>query len=154
MSYTIKEIKQGIKLHLIETEKFKTNLMTVVLTLPLKRDTVTLNSVIPAVLKRGTEKLKSQEEISKTLGKSRSSIANTLRILNLDERVQEMIEMGQISEGHARSIASISSPDKQYKFALDIINFDMNVRDAENYAKDVKSGKKPKKTTKTNLFYN
>ena len=86
-----------------------------------------------------------QEEISKTLGKSRSSIANTLRILNLDERVQEMIEMGQISEGHARSIASISSPEKQYKFALDIINFDMNVRDAENYAKDVKNGKKAKK---------
>ena len=89
-----------------------------------------------------------QEEISKSLGKSRSSIANTLRILNLDERVQEMIEMGQISEGHARSIASISSPEKQYKFALDIINFDMNVRDAENYAKDVKSGKKPKKAPK------
>ncbi len=89
-----------------------------------------------------------QEEISKSLGKSRSSIANTLRILNLDERVQEMIEMGQISEGHARSIASISSPEKQYKFALDIINFDMNVRDAENYAKDVKSGKKPRKIAK------
>ena len=96
-----------------------------------------------------TDHKMTQDEISKTLGKSRSSIANTLRILNLDERVQEMIEMGQISEGHARSIASISSPEKQYKFAMDIINFDMNVRDAENYVKDVKSGKKPKKVTKT-----
>ena len=96
-----------------------------------------------------TDHKMTQDEISKTLGKSRSSIANTLRILNLDERVQEMIEMGQISEGHARSIASISSPEKQYKFAMDIINFDMNVRDAENYVKDVKSGKKPKRTTKT-----
>ena len=89
-----------------------------------------------------------QDEISKSLGKSRSTIANTLRILNLDSRVQEMIEMGQISEGHARSIASISSPEKQYKFALDIVNFDMNVRDAENYAKDVKKGKTPKKPAK------
>ncbi len=89
-----------------------------------------------------------QDEISKSLGKSRSAIANTLRILNLDSRVQEMIEMGQISEGHARSIASISSPEKQYKFALDIVNFDMNVRDAENYAKDVKKGKTPKKPSK------
>ncbi len=86
-----------------------------------------------------------QEEISKTLGKSRSAIANTLRILNLDSRVLEMIEMGQISEGHARSIASLDNKEKQYKFALDIVNFDMNVRDAENYAKEVKSGKKPKK---------
>lgn len=90
-----------------------------------------------------------QDEISKSLGKSRSSIANTLRILNLDSRVQEMIEMGQISEGHARSIASIDNPEKQYKFALDIVNFDLNVRDAESYAKDVKSGKTPKKGAKT-----
>ncbi len=80
-----------------------------------------------------------QEDISKTLGKSRSSIANTLRILNLDERVQEMIEMGKISEGHARTIASIENPAKQYKFALDIINLDMSVRDAETHAKEIKT---------------
>ncbi len=84
-----------------------------------------------------------QEDISKTLGKSRSSIANTLRVLNLDERVQKMIEAGKISEGHARSIASIDNPEKQYSFALDIVNFDLNVRDAENYAKSVKKKKAP-----------
>lgn len=67
MSYTIKEIKQGIKLHCIETKKFKTNLMTVVLTLPLNRERVTFNSVIPAVLKRGTKNLKTQEDIAKKL---------------------------------------------------------------------------------------
>ena len=67
MSYTIKEIKQGIKVHCIETKKFKTNLMTVVITLPLNRERVTFNSVIPAVLKRGTENLKTQEEIAKKL---------------------------------------------------------------------------------------
>lgn len=89
-----------------------------------------------------------QEEISKSLGKSRSSIANTLRILNLDERVQEMIEMGKISEGHARTIASISNPEKQYKFALDIVNLDMNVRQAEQAAKVVKTTKKPAKPSK------
>jgi len=94
-----------------------------------------------------------QEEISKTLGKSRSSIANTLRILNIDERVQEMIQMGKISEGHARTIASIDNPEKQYKFALDIINLDMNVREAEQHAKEVKSGKKAKITnTKKGKF--
>ena len=67
MSYTIKEIKQGIKVHCIETKKFKTNLMTAVITLPLNRERVTFNSVIPAVLKRGTENLKTQEEIAKKL---------------------------------------------------------------------------------------
>ena len=57
MSYVTKEIKQGIKLHLIDTKKFKTNLITVVMTLPLNRKHVTLNTVIPAVLKQGTKKL-------------------------------------------------------------------------------------------------
>lgn len=86
-----------------------------------------------------------QDDIAKTLGKSRSSIANTLRVLNLDERVQEMIENGQISEGHARTLASIESPAKQYKLALDIVSMDLNVRDAENYAKSKKEGKEFKK---------
>ena len=67
MSYTIKEIKPGIKLHLIDTKKFKTNLITVILTVPLSRKTVTLNTVIPAVLRSGTNNLKSQNEISKKL---------------------------------------------------------------------------------------
>ncbi len=67
MSYVNKEIKQGIKLHCIETNKFKTNLLAVFITIPLNRETVTFNTVVPAVLKRGTANLKSQEEISKRL---------------------------------------------------------------------------------------
>lgn len=67
MSYTSEEIKQGIKLHCIDTSKFKTNLMAVFITLPLNRERITFDTVIPAVLKRGTEKLKTQEEISKKL---------------------------------------------------------------------------------------
>ncbi len=67
MPYITKEIKQGIKLHLIDTKKFKTNLITVVITMPLSRESVTLNTLIPAVLKRGTNNLKTQEEISKKL---------------------------------------------------------------------------------------
>ncbi len=67
MSYSSKEIKQGVKLHCIDTDKFKTNLMAVIITIPLNRETVTFNTVIPAVLKRGTKNLTSQEEISKKL---------------------------------------------------------------------------------------
>lgn len=67
MSYTSEEIRQGIKLHCIDTNKFKTNLMAVFITLPLNRERITFDTVIPAVLKRGTKKLKTQEEISKKL---------------------------------------------------------------------------------------
>ena len=69
-----------------------------------------------------------QQELADRLGISRSYVANTLRILNLDERVQELVADGKISEGHARTLASIESPQKQYKLAMDIINLDLNVR--------------------------
>lgn len=67
MSYTRQEIKQGIKIHCIETNKFKTNLISVIITLPLTREKVTFDTIIPAVLKRGTKNLKTQEEIAKKL---------------------------------------------------------------------------------------
>ena len=97
-----------------------------------------------------------QEELSKTLGKSRSAIANTLRILNLDERVQDMVQEGKISEGHARTLASIDSPQKQYKLAMEIVNLDLSVRDAEELTKEEKkASKSPKKkeTSKLEIIY-
>ena len=98
-----------------------------------------------------------QEELAKTLGKSRSAIANTLRILNLDERVQEMVQEGKLTEGHARTLASIESPQKQYKLAMDIINLDLSVRDAEELTKEEKAATKknsPKKeTSKLEIIY-
>lgn len=98
-----------------------------------------------------------QEELSKTLGKSRSAIANTLRILNLDERVQEMVQEGKITEGHARTLASIESPQKQYKLAMEIVNLDLSVRDAEELTKEEKkSSKKPakkKESSKLEVIY-
>lgn len=101
-----------------------------------------------------------QEEISKTLGKSRSAIANTLRILNLDEKVQELVASGKITEGHARTLASIPNAQKQYKLAMDIINLDLNVREAEERSKIAKeeitkkpAGKKNKTQGKLNIIY-
>lgn len=92
-----------------------------------------------------------QEELSKTLGKSRSSIANTLRILNLDERVQDLVASGKISEGHARTLATIESPQKQYKLAMDIINLDLNVREAEERSKNERDPKPKKVVKKSNV---
>lgn len=94
-----------------------------------------------------------QEQLSKTLGKSRSAIANTVRILNLDNRVLDLVSEGKLSEGHARSLVAVESPQKQYKLALDIINLDLSVRDTEALVKEEKgekkSSSKTKKTAKT-----
>ena len=67
MNYTKKEIKKGIKLHILNTDKFKTNLVAIFLTTKLKKETVTANALISAVLRRGNHNLKTQEEISKQL---------------------------------------------------------------------------------------
>lgn len=61
------DIKNGIKLHKIQTDKFKTNLIAVMLTTKLERESVTKNALIPAILRRGTAKLNTQEEINKKL---------------------------------------------------------------------------------------
>ena len=67
MEYKQCEIKKGIKLHTIKTDKFKTNLIAVFLSKKLERENVTENALIPAILRRGSKILKTQEEISKTL---------------------------------------------------------------------------------------
>ena len=64
MSYKTEEIKKSVKLHCIGTEKFKTNSIAVFLSTPLDRKTVTYNAIISAVIRRGTNNLKSQEIIS------------------------------------------------------------------------------------------
>lgn len=61
------EIKQGVTLHVINTDKFKTDLTGIFLTLPISKENVTVNTLIPAILKRGSENLKTQQEINKTL---------------------------------------------------------------------------------------
>lgn len=61
------EIKKGINLHVIKTNKFKTNLLSVFLSTPLEKEKVTINSLIPAVLRRGTKNITSQEKISMEL---------------------------------------------------------------------------------------
>lgn len=67
MEYKQIELKKGIKLHTINTDKFKTNLITVFMTTKLKRENVTKNAVISAILRRGSKTMSSQEEISKQM---------------------------------------------------------------------------------------
>lgn len=64
MNYKKTEIKRGVNLHTINTNKFKTNLLAIFITTPLNRENVTKNAMIPMVLRSGSKNLKSQEEIS------------------------------------------------------------------------------------------
>ena len=72
-----------------------------------------------------------QMQVAEKLGKSRSSIANTVRILNLDERVINLALEGKLTEGHCKSLMSIDDPERQYKMAVYIIESGDSVREAE-----------------------
>lgn len=82
-----------------------------------------------------------QESVAKIVGKSRSAVANTVRLLNLDSRVQEMINENRISEAHGRAILPITSGDKQFEMALLIEKRGMTVRDIELLMRRRKKGK-------------
>ena len=71
----------------------------------------------------------SQEKLAKKLGKGRSTIANQIRILNLDPRVLELAKEGKLSEGHCKVLLSITDPEKQYRNAVQMIERNGTVRD-------------------------
>jgi len=72
-----------------------------------------------------------QEEIAKILGKSRSGIANSIRILNLSPKVLDLAKEGKLTEGHCRQLLMETDPDKQYYLAMRIINNNQSVRQIE-----------------------
>lgn len=79
-----------------------------------------------------------QQQVSEILGKSRSSIANAVRILNLDERVLELVKEGKLTEGHCRALLSIDDSEKQYAMALRMLETGASVRQAEKNVKEKK----------------
>lgn len=79
-----------------------------------------------------------QKELADSIGISRSNIANSVRILNLDPRVLELAQDGKLSEGHCRNLVVIEDPEKQYKAALSIIEKGESVRDIERKVKNKK----------------
>jgi len=84
-----------------------------------------------------------QQKVADILGKSRSGIANTVRILNLDERVLNLALEGKLTEGHCKSLMAVEDPEKQYQMALYIIESGDSVRDAERKMRSIK--KSPRK---------
>ena len=76
------------------------------------------------------------------MGKSRSAIANTVRILNLDQRVLDLAKEGKLTEGHCRALLAVTDPDKQYQMALRMLETGASVREAEKKMKLKKNMKK------------
>ena len=75
-----------------------------------------------------------QEELGKVLSKSRSAIANTLRLLDLPKEVQDLMAEGAISAGHARAILAVPSEDGRIKLAEKVVKDNLTVRQTENLA--------------------
>ena len=92
-----------------------------------------------------------QQQLSDKLGVSRSRIANTVRILNLDERVINLAMEGKLSEGHCKTLLRVEDPDKQYEIAKFVIESGDSVREAEKQieAKQTKGEKTAKKAKQT-----
>lgn len=72
-----------------------------------------------------------QEEVARRVAKSRTAVTNTLRLLKLDDRVQEMLSAQRISPGHARALLSVKRKDEQYRLALEIEEKGLSVREIE-----------------------
>lgn len=102
-----------------------------------------------------------QDELAKRLGKDRSSIANTLRLLKLPEDIRSHLIEGKISMGHARALLAIENRDLQRKMVNQIMEQELTVRDVESFVQKVKDGvvpvlevKKGSATQEVNLFEN
>jgi len=89
----------------------------------------------------------SQEALSKKLGKKRSTIANSLRLLKLPEDMQKSLNSGEISAGHARSILSVVNPADQRILFNRIISGGLSVRESEKQSSDLNKGIRIKSDT-------
>lgn len=90
----------------------------------------------------------SQEQVSKSLGKSRPYITNQLRLLKLPEEIRKMVSDGRLSSGHVRALITIDDEEKQIKLAVQAVEQGLSVRQVEALAKankDVKKSKAAKK---------
>ena len=92
-----------------------------------------------------------QQQVAEVIGKGRSTVTNTLRILNLDDRVIDLALQGKLTEGHCKALLGFDNPDKQYDMALYMIESGDSVRDAEKKTKSRKT--MPKKNERYEPIY-
>lgn len=85
-----------------------------------------------------------QDEVAERVSKSRTAVTNSMRLLKLDERVQQMIIDDMISTGHARALLAIEDKEQQYILANKVFDEKLSVRDTEKLVKELKKPKKAK----------
>lgn len=90
----------------------------------------------------------SQEEAGKKVGKSRSVVANAMRLLNLDERVQNFVSENKLTNGHGRALLGITDKDVQFELAEKIIEEELSVRETESLVKKISENKNKKVSEK------
>jgi ParB family chromosome partitioning protein len=90
-----------------------------------------------------------QEELAQMIGKDRSSVANTLRLLKLPEKVRSFLLENKISEGHARAILALPLASEQIALAERIVRTGLSVREAEASVGEKKGGKRERKADRT-----
>lgn len=93
-----------------------------------------------------------QEEISKRVGKERSTVANFLRLLKLPDSVKKLLASGQLSMGHARALLAIDSPKKQEQLAERVVRKNLNVRQTEMLAAESSPKATEKKEKEKDVF--
>ncbi len=93
-----------------------------------------------------------QDTVSQRIGRSRSAIANTLRLLSLDKEIQQMLISGELSPGHARAVLAVENSDMRIEFAKQIVEQNMNVRQAEAAAKRLNTPRSEKKSKSDSVF--
>jgi ParB family chromosome partitioning protein len=86
-----------------------------------------------------------QEDVARRVGKNRSSVANTLRLLKLPDSVREKVQKGELSEGHARAILSLTNRDAMMTFADYIVGNGLSVREAETLSRTWSNTEVPQK---------
>ena len=94
-----------------------------------------------------------QDEVSKSVGKSRPAIANALRLLKLPEGVKELLKENKISAGHARALLSLENEDDMLELAELIVAKDLSVRQTEKLCKNASKEKKPEAPEKKPSYY-
>ena len=85
-----------------------------------------------------------QDEVAERVSKSRTAVTNSMRLLKLDSKVQQMIIDDMITTGHARALLAIDDPELQYTLASQIFDEKLSVRETEKLVKEIKNPKKPK----------
>lgn len=89
-----------------------------------------------------------QEDVGKRVGKSRPGVANTLRLLELPQEVQQAVADGKISAGHAKILAGLERPSEQQAYLQRILKHNLTVRELEEQTKTVRRVTKPKASQK------